>query len=263
MASEYKRMIQRGWLEARHIASRLLHDALPAQCSYCALGLTEPEQSSGLCTPCQTKMARFRLSLQDRCQICADALPCPRCTSSTQTQIPFERTIAALPYLPEIRELILLFKFSGRQDLARALAVPLAQQWRCTVHETGLPTADALIPLPLTRERLAERGFNQSWLLSQALRARLRSHGLAAPPLRQWLRRRASTDQPQVHLSQLSRRERALQTQGVFLASAQVRGKRIYLLDDVMTTGATMHAAALALRQQGAKEVLCLVLARA
>ncbi len=260
MASEYKRWIRRGWAEAQNVAWRLLHDALPALCSFCGQGLLATQQRTGLCQACTQSTDQLRLRLEERCAICADRLPCPNCP---QSHFFFHQTVAALPYEGAIREHILHFKFGNRQDLARALAAHLASQWHTKVHQAGLPSADALIPIPLAPERLAERGFNQSWVLAQALRSALLHGGLAAPPLRQWLWRHTATAHSKVHLSSLGRDDRRLLTRDSFRAAPNVQGKRIYLLDDVMTTGATMNAAAQALHEQGAKEILCIALARA
>jgi ComF family protein len=120
--------------------------------------------------------------------------------------------------------------------------------------EPALDEADLVLPIPLSRERLAERGFNQSLQLARLL----------AP--RQWdatllLRIRHTPAQ-----SALDRKARLANVKGAFaldpLRAGEVRGKRIVLVDDVMTSGASLHSAARVLREAGAARVTAIVLAR-
>ncbi len=114
--------------------------------------------------------------------------------------------------------------------------------------------ADWLLPIPLSNERLRERGFNQSLLLARQLdRQRTRAD---------WLLRLRATEAQ----SSLTRAQRLRNLRGAFalepLAAAQVAGQRVVLLDDVMTTGATLQMAATVLRQAGVAHITGLVLAR-
>ena len=114
-----------------------------------------------------------------------------------------------------------------------------------------------VLPLPLGRERLAERGMNQAWELARRVAARL--HLRAHPHL---LERRVETP----HLADLPRDERAKAIRGAFAlapgASTQVHGQDVALIDDVMTTGATAAEAARTLLAGGAASVQVWVLAR-
>jgi ComF family protein len=116
-------------------------------------------------------------------------------------------------------------------------------------------TMDAVIPMPLHESRLVARGFNQSYEL-----ARFVSRSLAIPCDVRALHRTRVT-QPQVALSRSARRDNV---RGAFVADrARVAGRRLILLDDVITTGSTVAAAASALRSAGAAEVQAWSVARA
>ena len=118
-----------------------------------------------------------------------------------------------------------------------------------TLHE-----ADRVLPIPLSRERLAERGYNQSWLLARHL-----APGKADASL--LLRIRHTPAQ-----RTLPRAERLANLEGAFaiepLRAPEVRGQRLVLVDDVMTSGASLHTAARVLLQAGAAQVSAIVLAR-
>ena len=120
--------------------------------------------------------------------------------------------------------------------------------------EPALDNADVLVPLPLSTQRLQERGYNQALLLARALDpAKAASDVLL----------RILHTPPQ---STLARKDRLHSLQHAFAVHpfnvAQVRGKRVVLVDDVMTTGASLHAASSVLRQAGACQITALVLAR-
>lgn len=120
--------------------------------------------------------------------------------------------------------------------------------------EPLLEAADWLVPVPLALPRLRERGFNQAWELARQLHAGKANAGLL-------LRVRAGDAQ-----HALGRDARLRNLKGAFapdpLRRSQLEGKRVLLIDDVMTTGATLHASAAALRGAGVASVSALVLAR-
>ncbi|MBP6357533.1 MAG: ComF family protein [Burkholderiaceae bacterium] len=143
------------------------------------------------------------------------------------------------------------FKFAGQPGWAGALATVMrSTPW----VEPALEQADRVLPMPLARERLAERGFNQALLLAQHLAPRRTDARLL-------LRTRHTPAQ-----SELKRAERLRNVQGVFavepLRAHELRDRRVVLVDDVMTSGASLHAASLALRQAGAAHITALVFAR-
>lgn len=143
------------------------------------------------------------------------------------------------------------FKFRADPGWAPALATLLrSTPW----VEPALEDADWLVPIPLSSERMRERGFNQSALLAWHLSPEKTNTSLL-------LRVRSTTAQ-----SSLSREQRWRNMEGVFAAEPsrthQLNGRHVVLVDDVMTTGATLHAAAKALRQAGARRITAVVVAR-
>ncbi|MCG6857119.1 MAG: ComF family protein [Salaquimonas sp.] len=164
---------------------------------------------------------------------------------------PFDRLRAAMAYDDNARRLVSALKFSDRGDLA-----PWMAQWMARAGRELIEDCDTVVPVPLHRLRLHERRYNQSAELARAI-ARL--CGLNHAP--QVLLRHRRTRQ-QVGLTSL---ERARNVQGAFRIEAarrpQIEGRRILLVDDVHTTGATVRACARALKRGGAAAIDVLVFA--
>lgn len=151
-----------------------------------------------------------------------------------------------------VRQLVHRLKYSDRMELAKPLGA-----WMARAGGELLVDADLLVPVPLHRHRLVARRFNQANALAQAISA---ASGVRVDP---FALARVKSTQSQVGLS---RSQRALNLQGAFRVpeelSARVEGRAIVLVDDVMTSGATVNAAARALLRAKAKRVDVLVFAR-
>jgi len=215
---------------------------LPAQPCYLCGELTH----DGLCcTACQADLPHHTAPC---CTVCALPLPvtgvCGRCLAAPPA---FAHTIAAFRYAFPLDHMIRALKFDECLILADFLADALAAR----IDER----ADLLIPLPLHPARLRERGFNQSHLLATRL-----SRILHMPLLAQAATRVRDT-LPQ---SSLPWRERGKNMQHAFALAAgtDVHGKHVAIVDDVMTTGASIEALARILKQAGAKKVSAWVVAR-
>jgi len=142
------------------------------------------------------------------------------------------------------------FKYRGRTVLAEPLGELMAAYW--TQHPMPI---DVVVPVPLHAARLRERGYNQAALLAHEMARRV---GLTVDE-RVLLRQRATA--PQVELDAEQRKENVQQA---FRCSGNgLKGRRVLLIDDVCTTGATLEACAIALYDGGAREVRALTLARA
>jgi ComF family protein len=152
-----------------------------------------------------------------------------------------------------MRDLIQSFKYRDRHE-----GLPLFARWLAGAGVELLADAELLVPVPLYRSRLWSRRFNQSALLAHAL-ARLTGHEVDCFALRR-VKRTAS----QVGLTAAQRRRNVA---GAFKVAASrapgIKGKRVVVIDDVITTGATADACARALRRAGAGRVDVLALARA
>jgi ComF family protein len=164
---------------------------------------------------------------------------------------PYDRARAVAHFSGAVRTLVHQLKYADRHD-ARALL----GRWLVEAGRDLLPGADLIVPVPLARLRLLLRGFNQSALLAREL-ARLT--GIEMDPL--LLRRKRST-RTQVGLSWDQRRRNVA---GAFAVpkrrATAVRGRNVLLVDDVITSGATVEACARALKRAGAARVDVLALA--
>jgi len=164
---------------------------------------------------------------------------------------PLDACLAALPYAYPWSGLIAEFKFRQRPGWAAQWALLMrSAPW----VEPALESSDLVVPMPLSRERLQERGYNQALVLAQALEpGKLVSNALLRP----------LHTAPQSSLTRQERLQSVLHAFAIDPHRAnQLRGKRIVLLDDVMTSGASLHAAATVLRHAGAVHITGLVLAR-
>lgn len=174
---------------------------------------------------------------------------CPACIAS---EPPWDRAAAPLIYDDTTRGMILAFKHSGRRERLASFG-----RWMTMAGKDLLETADLLVPVPLHAWRLMGRGFNQSvWLaasVSRASRVPLAVHALK--------RKRRTTSQGGLNAS-----ARARNVTGAFHVSkrarARLKDRRIVLIDDVYTTGATLAACTRELKRAGVAHVDILVLAR-
>lgn len=194
-----------------------------------------PLAAEFFCRQCRTPFQnRFPLDDEGVCALCRSGLR------------GFGAAYCYGAYEGALRELIHLFKYEGMKPLAG----PLSEHLKC-----ALPldlSFDAVVPMPLHWTRRLRRGFNQSGLLAKAVAARC-----GIPVLHAVSRLRSTGFQ-----AGLSRTERRRNVSGAFQAKRRVVGLKILLVDDVMTTGATASACALALKRAGAKAVTLLTLAR-
>ncbi len=165
-------------------------------------------------------------------------------------------------YSEPLRSAILLLKFQRREHLGRRLGALLAAVW--SAHpEFDAVKSPILAPVPLHAARQRERGFNQAEVLARSLARRLQSgRRETRHPIETRCLLRIRPTLPQTGLNF---RQRVENVRGVFRVTSEeaVRGRVIVLVDDVMTTGATLSSCASALKKAGAERVLALTLARA
>ena len=197
-------------------------------------------------------MVRFAQP-QPRCQTCA--LPVPtgiaRCGACILQPPPLDACVAAVAYAYPWSGLITRYKFNSNPGWAATFATLLrSAPWT----EPALDAADLVVPMPLSVQRLQARGFNQALVLARQLKP-------DKTESRVLLRIKDTPAQ-----SALDRQQRLVSVKDAFavdpLLTLRIRGKRIVLVDDVMTSGASMFAAAIALRAAGAMHITGMVVAR-
>ncbi len=224
---------------------RRLVDTIPGVCAICG---GWPAQ-----TFCRVCVNRFAPD-EPRCQCCAARLhpsASSVCGGCRLQPPPLDRCIAAVAWGWPWRDFIARFKFGRDPGWARPLAGLVAAN---AGADAALSGVDLIVPVPLSKARLRERGFNQSLLLARCLD-------------------RSKTDADVLHRvrhvepqATLDRAARLTNLRGAFAlgsnGAARVRGQHVALVDDVMTTGATLFEAAQVLRLAGAAQITALVLAR-
>jgi ComF family protein len=210
-------------------------------------------------------MARFWTD-KPRCKSCAIALATDLsigrrsspglCMDCIKQPPPMDAVLTALDYAYPWSGLISRYKFTDHPGWAAFFAAIL---FNAPGVSQALQSADVILPVPLSKERLQTRGFNQAWELAQAL---AQQSGCTAKTNSALLLRVKNT-RPQ---TELLRQERLANVKGAFvvdpLLAHVLKGKRVILVDDVMTSGASLYTAAEALRAAGAAHITGLILAR-
>lgn len=225
--------------------------ALPASCLKCDGPTDRP---GTLCGSCWTAV---HFLTPPWCAACGfpfpyDLGPDTLCAGCAALAPVFARARAALAYDEAARPLVTRFKYHDRQEGAATFA-----RWMARAGDELLNEADLIAPVPLHPFRLLARRFNQAAILTAELGA------LTGKPFHLDVLRRVRQTRPQVGLSPAGRRRNVAQAFQVRSRyGAAIRGARILLVDDVLTTGATVEACARALRHCGARQVDVLTLAR-
>jgi predicted amidophosphoribosyltransferase len=244
------------------LGAEALQTAWPAGCAACDRAI--PEQAL-FCGACNLSIN----PLVGACPGCALPGPCEpdRCATCRRVPFPFAGATSGFEYGEALAEAIVRMKHGGRRDLGRRLARLLVQPLAEALARGGLGPDDAVMPVPLHPGKLRARGFNQSLQL-----ARWALAGLSAARA---LRPRAPLPRLEPNLLQRTRPTRELGHAGPAARLAEVAGafsvadptrladRRVLLVDDVFTTGATFTACATTLLQAGARRVHVLSLARA
>lgn len=218
--------------------STIIEQLFPRTCLLCQAA------AGPLCDACRADLPWLP---DHACPVCAQPTPdgntCGHCLKETPA---FDRTHALFAYDFPVDRLIQRLKYAENLALAPLLGGLLAE------HVINKP--DIWLPMPLHANRLKERGFNQAVEITREL-----SHQTGIAMQAAWAARERDTP-PQAGLKRDARRKNM---RGAFKCKPEVGGLHIGIVDDVMTTGSTLDALAETLKQAGAKEVSCLVVARA
>lgn len=233
----------------RRAAGVVLDAVLPPQCLSCR----EPVDTHG--QVCGTCWSEIDFITDPRCAACGrpfeyDLGPEALCGACIAEQPKYGRARSVMRYGERSRRLVIGFKHGDRTERAKTFG-----DWMARVGEEILSGADALVPVPLHRMRLLSRRFNQAAMLALVTGRRA---GVPVQP-RLLVRTRPTPSQ-----GGLNARERRANVRGAFAVrpsqERQVRGRRLVLVDDVMTTGATVSACAQVLLKAGAAAVDVLTL---
>ena len=234
----------------KHTARLALDIALPTLCVACR----EPVDGDGVCAACWAKLSFIAPPFCPRLGIPFVYDPGPDMLSMEAIANPpaYARARAAVRYDDVARTLVHALKYQDRTDLAPAMG-----RWMARAGRELLTEADVLVPVPLHWKRGWSRRYNQSGALARVIE-RQTGVKLSSEALR-----RVRQTQQQIGLS---RKERASNVQGAFKVAADrqdlIHGRRVVLIDDVLTSGATVDACARALLRAKAASVDVLVFAR-
>ncbi|MBC3863556.1 ComF family protein [Undibacterium jejuense] len=223
---------------------------LPCSCVLC-----HAHQSKILCTDCQTNYFRRATS---RCKQCALTMPpganTPRCGDCLQNPPSFDTSIVACDYAAPRDQMVLALKFGHQLALAPLFARMLRD---AILQNTPDSLPDFLCAVPLGENRLRERGFNQATEIARPL-----AQHLGIPFAVQAMHRIRETSQQ----SSLTPDARVKNVKNAFMLDeawlSKVKGAHIAIVDDVMTTGMTLHEIATMLKRFGAEKVTNYVFAR-
>ena len=230
--------------------SSAINSLISQDCTLCGV-----RSQACLCEDCHRDLPFLALGGASVCPSCsaqsADNQICGACLSAPPH---FDDTISAFHYSYPLDRLVQDYKFNANLGLLPFFADSLARAIRANRASDAVTQPDLVIPLPLAPKRLAERGFNQSALLgervSKTLGIRFEARGM--------LRVRETPPQ-----TGLNREARLKNVRGAFDCAHRLDGKYVAVVDDVMTTGATLSEAAKALKKAGATHVSAWVIARA
>lgn len=243
---------------ARAVSRDVLDLLFPIACvgcgKYTAGSGEHSDAARWLCVSCRGDIRLERSS----CIVCGAYSPtgrtCPRCSTET----PLTGVVALGQYAnPTLRAAVMQLKFKG----IRALAEPLGELLARRLVAAGIhraPTTPMLVPIPLSKARERERGFNQAWLLGEVI-----GKQVGIPVERPLVRTRNTAHQTSILESPQARRRNVA---GAFAIRSSDAGNRlparVILVDDVLTTGATMTEAASILAAAGVTEIWAAVVAR-
>ena len=240
-------------------SKNLLNFLLPPTCHICKL----PIKGYGNPYICRICWDKIKLIEEPVCPCCGILFkseftlaksPDFLCSACRKKLPHFKKAIAVGVYEGTLSEAIHILKYQKRQAMAKYLNVMITDLLLQRLFDS-----DIIIPVPLHKKRLNERGFNQSLLIAHYLSKRL------CIPLSMDGLQRVRWTRPQI---ELSRHERLKNVRGAFAVLAGlkpahiIKDKRVILVDDVYTTGATVNECAKVLKKAGANEVVVFTLAR-
>lgn len=207
----------------------------------CMLCAATETTSLGLCRPCETELPHLSEEHCNQCALPSHAETCGRCLSNPPA---FDKTDALFDYVFPINAVIQAYKYNQQLQTSWMLGSLLGNK----VSATGI---DMIVPMPMHPQRLKERGFNQALEIAKNLpSAQIVNYQDVV---------RIKNTSPQ---ASLPLKARAKNIRNAFQTNIELTGLRIAIVDDVMTTGASLNELAKTLKKAGANHVECWVIAR-
>jgi ComF family protein len=209
----------------------------------CLLCAASQANNDGLCEACLKNLPYSPTTSCPQCGLCSNGLVCGSCLNSTPD---FDATHAVFIYAFPIDAMMQGYKYGNMLHLSQTFGQLLAQK-------TNLVSVDLIIPMPMHPARLNERGFNQALEIAKVITKTHKEKLDFVSAIRHKL------TPPQ---ASLPFKERVKNIKGAFQMNTDLAGKRVAIIDDVMTTGASLNELAKTLKKAGASHVECWVIAR-
>ena len=238
------------WLKNRQLLSvdTLKQVLFRQNCVFCNANINAPQTSNhAVCRPCLNDLPWHPTNSCPQCGLTSSGMVCGRCLNSPPD---FDATKAVFLYAYPVDAMMLRYKYGNMLNLGDAFGEFLAKKVNV---EDCLKNIDIIIPMPMHPQRLKERGFNQALEIAKVLCKKSKEKLDFKSVERQTL------TPPQ---ASLPLKERVKNIKGAFKVNVNLTGKRIAIVDDVMTTGASLNELAKTLKKAGAVHVECWVIAR-
>lgn len=217
---------------------------------HCFLCVTNQTQKHGLCRDCLNDLTWAPASSCPQCGLISDGNLCGSCINSPPD---FDATHAVFLYAYPIDALIQRYKYGETLSLSHTFGQLMNEK----IHSANnINTIDLIIPMPMHPTRLKERGFNQALEIAKVLDQLLKNN-ISKLDYNSVIRQTLTPPQASLPL-----KDRVKNIKGAFKIDNHLTGKRIAIVDDVMTTGASLNELAKTLKQAGATHVECWVIAR-
>lgn len=216
---------------------------------YCSLCGGTATSSKLLCANCLNDILTDR-SVCRRCALPLETEVSPDCGACQASPPPYRSVFAFASYRAPLDRLILQFKFQQKVSVGHNLGLLMARE--ITQQQLSMP--DVLVPVPLHASRLRQRGYNQALELARPIARKLK----LSLDINSCVRQKATTEQ-----TGLSAKKRASNLKGAFAVNGSFKDKKVAIIDDVMTTGSTVHELSQQLINAGARQVDVWVCARA
>jgi ComF family protein len=214
---------------------------------HCLLCASPETNNHAVCTACLNELPWHPTSSCPQCGLSSSGVVCGSCLNSPPD---FDATKAVFLYAYPIDAMMLRYKYGNNLNLGDTFAEFLAEK-------TALDNIDLIIPMPMHPQRLKERGFNQALEIAKVLNKLFPKNTREKLDYKSVVRQTLTPPQASLPL-----KERVKNIKGAFKVNANLAGKRIAIIDDVMTTGASLNELAKTLKKAGASHVECWVIAR-